>query len=79
MNITDVQKMGSEAVAKLLQHLGPTGTVIILMGKADSDGPGVTTAMSGEPTRMLGVLEIGADIVNHDIRKALNIDHIPRR
>ncbi len=71
--------MGAEAAAALQKRLGPAGTVIILMGKVDGDGPGVATAIIGEHTRMIGVLEVGADIVNHDIRKALNIDHVPRR
>ena len=79
MNTSEVQKMGSDAAKKLVEHLGPSGTVIILMGKADADGAGVATAMSGEPIRMLGVLEIGADLVNNDIRKMMGIDHIPRR
>ena len=79
MNVTDLRKMAMEAATALQKHLGPGGTVIILMGKVDSDGPGVATAMSGEHTRMIGVLEVGADMVNHVIRKALNIDHVPRR
>ena len=79
MNTQDVRKMGGEAAKKLVEHLGQNGVVIVLMGKFDSDGPGITTAMSGDIIRAFTVLELGGDIMSHDLRKVLNLDHIPRR
>lgn len=77
MHAGDLQAMATEAAEKLKERVGPNGTAIVILSKADHDGPAVTAYTVGDPIRVVGALDMGTDLVHHGVRKAMNIDHIP--